>query len=490
MPPAPAGATLEEVIAQLTASTAVLPALVHVFDLRTQRSIYANRTLATALGHPADAPYDTLLHPQDHARLGAMFGRWAHAADGAILQTTYRARDAQGRWRRLLSQDRLLARTRAGAPALVVGTLTDITPLETRYQYAASTERLEALGRLAGGVAHDFNNYLTGILGCGQVLVEDPPADEVRRLSAEILRSAERAVELARLLLGFGRTRTDRAQEGTSDARPAVRDTATILRRLIPDGVQVDVRAPEETFAVELGPGQVGRITGYLLLDAVDAVGDEGTIRLELEGVELAAPQDGLRAGRWVRIVVEDDGGARELDIDVEPFELAEGAFGLAAVRALVDPRGGRVRAVSAEAGARVEVWLPRRETPEAPAAAVEGRTALVVDDEPSVQRLLAKVLRRAGYDVFAVGDGESALELGQLQEAPFDLAICDYELPDLMGLEVFDRLEGRIRLQVLTTGRQPDAKLDRELKRRGLRLLVKPFSPSDLLRFLDDAMG
>jgi len=335
--------------------------------------------------------------------------------------------------------------------------------LQERLQQA---ERLEAVGALAGGVAHEINNMMQVVLGTGDFLVRDArmPEECVADVR-EIIRAAERAAAVTRQLLAFSRRAVHRPR--AVDLGAAVRDAEPVIRRLVGEGRRLVVVA-DAAPQVWVDPGQLQQVVIALTLNARDAMasGDTLTITMaetDLPGGTVAADGAAVPAGRYAALLVRDTGAGMDAATQARIFEpffttkpVGQGTgLGLAAAHGLVTQNKGYITVASAPGhGTTFTVYLPvvpvadrverRVEPPRAGADAPHaGATVLVVDDEPSVRSIAARILTRAGFRVLQAPDGADALELVDLHGPP-QVVLTDVMMPVIGGAELARRLKER----------------------------------------------
>jgi signal transduction histidine kinase/ActR/RegA family two-component response regulator len=372
------------------------------------------------------------------------------------------------------------------------------------------SQKLEALGRLAGGVAHDFNNLLTVILACADELADELTLEEpFRREAAEIGEAGRRAAQLTRQLLSFGRRNATRPE--LLDLGEVVAGMEKMLRRLIGEDVDLLVARGEALQPVQADPAQLEQVLLNLVMNARDALaGRGGCIRVETANVDVE-PDDGhwpgVPAGARVRLAVQDDGCGMSADVRdrlFEPFFTTkpEGkgtGLGLATVYGAVKQAEGEIRVESAPGlGSRFEVIFPL-----AHAAVVEDRgacsgpqssrgheTILVVEDDDSVREVSASALRRAGYVVVEANDGEAALEL--VADLPrLDGLVADVVMPRLGGVPLASRLRARCGdvAVVFMSGYTGDSFAAEGPEAADATLLAKPFAAVELANAVRDAL-
>jgi PAS domain S-box-containing protein len=372
--------------------------------------------------------------------------------------------------------------------------------LEEQFRQA---QRLEAVGRLAGGVAHDFNNILTAISGYTELLLEDFRGNDPRRADLEEIRSAaQRAAALTRQLLAFSRKQV--LQPRVLALNEVVEGLEKMLRRLIGEDVTLELALGTALGAVRADPGQIEQVILNLAVNARDAMQDGGRLTIETANVELDAADAGEHAdaipGPYVMLAVSDTGTGMSAEIQshiFEPFfttkELGKGTgLGLATVHGIVTQSGGRVLVYSEPGqGTTFKILLPRVEpaaedATNAPAPRpVEGgrETVLVAEDDAAVREVVAKSLTNRGYTVLRAPDGQTALEMAHGLAGRVDLLLTDIVMPGITGRELAQTLAvEHPKLRVLfMSGYTDDAVVRRGVLEEGMPFLQKPFT-SDAL--------
>ena len=411
----------------------------------------------------------------------------------------------------------------SGRPVGLMGVLEDIT--ERRQAEAAlrlseaqlrQAQKMEAVGRLAGGVAHDFNNLLTAILGNAELALEDvaDPAAVSHDLR-EIREAGMRAAALTRQLLAFSRKQV--VEPKVLDLNTVVKEMTTMARRLL--GADVGVRLeldPKPTY-VRADPGQIEQVIINLVVNSRDAMPDGGQITIRTARVNGVAagppPPSPLPPGDYVALTVSDTGVGMTPEVQAhlfEPFfttkEPGKGTgLGLATIHGIVTQAGGQVAAVSAPGqGATFTVYLPqvlpaagqREEAKVEPAAAGGTETILVVEDDDSVRTLAERVLAGHGYAVLVARDAQAAIALEREHIGLIALLLTDVVMPGRSGRHLAEELRSsRPKTAVLyMSGHTEDPVLHHGVRDAGVPYLEKPFAPQTLLRkvreTLDGARG
>ena len=396
-----------------------------------------------------------------------------------------------------------------GRPAVLV-LANDVTERRRLEEQFRQTQRMEAVGQLAGGVAHDFNNLLTVITGYCELLLHSltDRVPELRRVQ-EIHRAAARAASLTRQLLAFSHKQV--LEPRVLNLDEVVQGMVPMLSRLL--GEQVTLNAPRALLLghVRADPGQIEQIVMNLAINARDAMPGGGALTIALADVELQAAvrgaDTGLRSGPHVMLAVSDTGCGMDAATRArifEPFfttkEVGKGTgLGLATVYGIVQQSDGAIQVESEPGrGATFRIYLPRVESAATgvPAAALvaaaPGReTVLVVEDERAVRLLEAEVLTAQGYRVLVAGDAQEALALEERCQEPIALLVTDVVMPGRSGRELAQEfLRRRPETRVLyVSGYANDAFVGRGLLEARTWFLQKPFTPEVLAHKMRDIL-
>lgn len=386
-----------------------------------------------------------------------------------------------------------------------VGLQRDVThELQLEEQYRQS-QKMEALGRLAGSVAHDFNNILTVITGYSELLLKrfPNPQDPAREEIEWIKEASERASTLTRQLLAFGRRQP--LQPQILNLNEVVTNLERMLRRLISEDIELKIRLDTKLQQVKADPGQIEQVLMNLIVNARDAMPQGGQLTIETANVNLdetcAERHFEVTPGAYVMLAVTDTGVGMDADTLAhvfEPFyttkELGKGTgLGLATIYGIIRQSDGHIWVYSEPGhGTTFKIYLPRaKETVETtvypgPTTSLEGiETVLLVEDEASVRLVARKFLENQGYSVLEAGQPEEALLKCQQREGPIDLLITDVILPKMGGRELAERLtQVRPELKVLYISGYTDDALDQHgILTPGVVFLEKPFSSESLAR-------
>jgi len=401
----------------------------------------------------------------------------------------------------------------AGVPVRGTGVSIDVTDKRSLEAQLRQSHKMEAVGLLAGGIAHDFNNLLTAIAGfTDMVLVTLEDGDARREDLQEVAKAAKRAAALTRQLLAVSRRQV--LQPTVLDVNGMVADLQKLLRRTIPENIDLQLELNPILDPVRADRGQLEQVVLNLAINAGDAMPQGGQLRLATDTVDVdeasAHRHVPMPAGRYVRLTVSDTGMGMTQQTQAhifEPFfttkQRGEGTgLGLATVYGIVKQSDGFIWVDSQIGrGTTFEIYLPAvHETVEAPPPVqvehpvhVNGgsQTILLAEDDDAVRRLARDVLTNQGYIVLEARDGEEALAMARRHPSPIDLLIADVVMPGLSGRDLAERLTvERPNVRVLYTSGYSENVMMRAGFEHGLMLLAKPFLPVDLLRKVKETFG
>lgn len=373
------------------------------------------------------------------------------------------------------------------------------------------SQKMEAIGQLAGGVAHDFNNLLTVISGCSDVLLTMVPAeDPKRRFLGDIRDAGERAVALTRQLLAFSRRQV--LEPKVLDLNDIVGNLEKMLRRLIGEDIRLTTVLAPGLRRVTVDPGQLEQVVINLAVNARDAMPQGGRLTVETRDAELDEAYCRLhpevRPGRYVLLSIADTGCGMPADVQThifEPFFTTKGpgkgtGLGLATVFGIVKQSDGFIEVKSAvDAGTCFSIYLPAGDA-ETPASAPDGQTGrvrhgretiLLVEDEATVRRIARVALETHGYVVLEARNGPEAIRIADTSGRPIHLLVSDVVMPEMNGRQLAEHLQGRhAGLKVLfISGYTDDAIVRRGVRTATTAFLQKPFSPLALARKVRDVL-
>jgi signal transduction histidine kinase/ActR/RegA family two-component response regulator len=372
------------------------------------------------------------------------------------------------------------------------------------------SQKMEAIGRLAGGVAHDFNNLLTVIKGHSGLLLERlQPTDSLYGSSEQIEKAANRAASLTRKLLAFCRMQV--LQPKVLDLNAIVADMGKMVARLIREDVTFDFRAGESLGRVKADPGQIEQVILNLTVNASDAMPSGGKLTIETRNVtadeECTQTRPLMQAGHYVLLAVTDTGFGMDANTKsriFEPFFTTKGqgkgtGLGLATVYGVVKQSGGWIWVNSEPGkGTRFEIYLPRVDQVEEPAvpkkiavvATRRSKTVLIAEDEEEVRELASQFLKSVGYRVLTAKDGTEALAIAERSGEPIHVLLTDIVMPNMRGPELAKRvgpLHPEIRVVYMSGYLEYDSGVGQFLE--GGFFLQKPFSRDTLVSKVDEAL-
>lgn len=482
---------------------------------------FANRRVFDLLGvqpeELKDRPFTQYIHPEDRQIL---FERRADMLQGKFLPSDYcfRVLDRAGRPRWV--EINAVVIDWEGRPA-TLNFLEDITERKQAQdeqdalrEQLAQSQKVEAIGRLAGGVAHDFNNMLSIILGYGDMLLGKIGADDpLRDFVLQIVEAAKRSAALTRQLLAFSRKQTLKPE--ALDLNDTLSNLEKMLRRLIGEDIELKVVPGEPLAPVMADPGQIEQVILNLAINARDAMPGGGKLIMETSNVDADEDcvklHEDLTPGSYVLLSVSDTGCGMDDDVKnkiFEPFfttkDKGKGTgLGLATVYGIVKQSGGNISVVSAPGkGASFKIYLPRTETAPAEAKAVpaagekwvgenSGGNILIVEDEEALRNLMRNILSRQGFTVTLAADGIDALRFIEEKSLAPDLLITDVVMPGISGFALVEKFRTAFPdIRVLYMSGYTDQEVYKMSEQdRGAPFMHKPFSIVELTAKVKEAM-
>ena len=386
----------------------------------------------------------------------------------------------------------------------VGGVVLETTQFRQLEEQLLRSQKMEAVGRLAGGVAHDFNNMLTAIMSYSELILSDmPPDSQMRTDMVEIVKAAEKATALTRKLLAFSRQQVLRPT--MVDMNETIESSRKVIKRLLGSEVELSLNLGRNLWTVSADPTEVDRVLMNLVLNSRDAMPEGG--RLIIETTNFHVDEDYARThaetkvGDYVMVAITDTGAGMSKetrDKIFEPFfttkEKGKGTgLGLASVYGIVKQSGGFMWVYSELGqGTTFKIYLPRavapqRATPTTPHKnrPVGSETILLVEDDEEVRQVASRILRRNGYRVIEAGNGADALKVADNEDEAVDLIVTDIVMPEMGGTELAKRIrEKQPDARILfTSGYTEDAVVRQSLLHEGESFIEKPFTPATLAK-------
>ncbi len=474
-------------------------------DVRQGRILYVSPAFEAITGRSEQALYDAgakasaWVHPDDRAVVVAEIDRHLASPGGYDLTFRILRPDGEVRWVRARGTAIAGADGRVERDVVVLSDITEHRALQEQLQHA---HKMEAIGTLASGVAHDFNNVLQGIIGCTTLAMrEGIPVEQMRGYIAAATKVAHRGGQLAAQLLAFSRKEVANARALSIDE--VLHGGKNMLERLVTEKIRIELETSAPRCPVLADAVQVEQIVMNLASNARDAMPEGGTLTLGTEEVELLpseASARGLEAGRYLRLRVSDSGTGMDERTRARIFEpffttkaVGKGTgLGLASVFAIVRDLGGHIEVESRPgSGTRFDLLFPcappegivADPPEEGTATALGRRTVLVVEDELLIRMALVRFLKELGLSVHEAASPLDALELVRTYPGPLDLLITDIVMPDMLGTKLAELLRERHpTLRILFISANPQGVVGEEAPALPEPLLQKPFGEAELV--------
>ncbi|OQX60555.1 hypothetical protein B5M50_00880 [candidate division KSB1 bacterium 4484_219] len=480
--------------------------LVGVYILQNDRMVYVNPVMLQLVGYTLEEinkmDYTEFIHPDDWEVANQLKQHLLEAAENsASKEIRVITKDGDIRWIQVM----LVPITYRGEPA-IMGTGIDVTERRQLEKQLLQAQKMEAIGVLAGGVAHDFNNILTGIQGYAQLAMaelqeDDPIAHDLE----EIQRAAARAANLTRQLLLFSRRQPMKFV--SLNLNNTIQDMLKMLTRLIGEDISIQTKLSPDLWNTRADAGNIEQVIMNLAVNARDAMPDGGKITIETKNVqvdtEYCQRYTYARPGKFICFSIEDNGIGMEPNVMERIFEpffstKAQGkgtGLGLSVVYGIVKSHDGWINVDSKPGqGSIFSIYLPatfmesiEHEEKEIPQEALRGKgeRILLVEDDEAVQEFTARTLRRNNYIVFACRNAQEAVEIFHKEKGELALIIIDVVLPDEKGTKLVEQLIAENScLQVLFISGYTDEKSNwQKIRGRGYSFLEKPYSVVELLR-------
>jgi two-component system cell cycle sensor histidine kinase/response regulator CckA len=487
------------------------PIPMSIVALDDGRYLYVNQRFLESSGYRSEeligrrrADVDVWVDPQEAARFTELT-----KANRRVRNFEARVKTPDGRLGYHLLSTEVIELNGQRCLLVAADDVTERKRLEEQLQQA---QKLESIGRLAGGVAHDFNNLLTVINGYSDLVLHRlQPGDPNWSRVDQIRKAGDRAAELTRQLLAFSRKQVIAPQ--TLDVNFLIRETEPMLRRLLPETIEISLQLVAEPLHVTADPGQLNQVLINLAVNARDAMPEGGTLMVESDTVELdeefAGPHPGLVPGPYVRLAISDSGVGMSADVRnhvFEPFFTTKGkgagtGLGLATVYGIVRQSGGWIWVYSEPGhGTVFKIYLPRvaagiagHAAQASPARSYRGReTVLVVEDQEDVRNLAREVLESYGYLVLVAAHGADALLLAENYRGPIHLMLTDVVMPGMTGKELAVRMKSqRPATKVLyMSGYTENVIATQGVIDSGIAFIPKPLAPEALAAKVRETLG
>jgi two-component system cell cycle sensor histidine kinase/response regulator CckA len=445
------------------------------------------------------------VHQEDRAVVREAFER--ALTDSSMLDSEFRIVHPNGKVRWLADQGRVV-RGPDGRPSYMTGVCLDVTDRRTMEERLRQAQRMDSVGQLAGGIAHEANNMMSVVLGCADYVLQRADLSEpVRQDVDQIWRAAKRTAGITQQLLAFSRRQMLHPQ--VLDLNRTVRDLEPILTRALGENRVVRMHLSPTLGQIRADPGQLEQVLVNLTLNARDAMGEGGRLTIETMNVVLdeayaaSKPVTTLEAGEYAALVIADTGQGMDratLARIFEPFfttkPVGQGTgLGLSTVYGIVKQSGGFIWAYSEPGlGSTFKLYFPLVTSRPEVAASMTTRqlpqgssheVVLIAEDEPMVRNIMARTLRECGYSVLEAGSGQEALDLLERETRPVRLIVADVVMSDMGGREMASRVAQRWpQLPVLfTSGYTGLDVVRRGLLEEGREFLQKPLAPETLAR-------
>ena len=487
-----------------------IPDLIYFKD-RESRFVRINEAFARRFGlsdpFAAMGKTDFDLFGEQHARAAYDDEQRILATGEPIIDKEEREdwKDGRVMW---VSSTKMPLRDKTGKVVGIMGISRDITERKRLEEHLIQSQKMETVGKLAGGIAHEFNSILTAIIGQAELLREDLPAGSpLTENATAISQSADRAAILTRQLLAYGRKQFLRPEP--LNLNQVITGMSGVLNHLM-GGETVTVNIVPDTGLklVRADAGQIEQVVMNLAMNARDAMPHGGRLTLETANVTIGPDDMGshpeLKPGGYAMLAVSDTGRGMSESIKAHAFEpffttkdVGQGTgLGLSTCYGIVKQSGGHINVYSEPGrGTTFKIYLPQAEpsspkTPTGHPGAMElprgTETILLVEDDPALREMAATLLRRLGYTVLAAANGVEALSLIQQRDTGHvDLLFTDVVMPHMSGRELADRVRALFpRTQILfTSAYTENAIVHQGVLDKGVALLQKPFTPSALAR-------
>lgn len=479
-------------------------------DLATDEMRFSDEFRAI-LGDPDAAPHEAFfstLHPEEKEEILAQFAAAIDENKPYHLERRVMRPDGEVRW---VEERAEVLRSPEGAPLKMLGTALDITENRKLEEQLRRAQKLEAVGHLAGGIAHEFNNLLQIISGYSELaLTKTPESDDRHKNLKEILDTAERGANLVKQILGFSRQQSH--QPSQFDVNTLISSTVEGLRGALGEQIETGLELEPALKVVHADKGAIQQVLMNLWINARDAIERTGSLTIETRNTRLDGPfcqeHPWARPGEYVRISTVDSGvgmSSETLERVFEPFFTTKGpqegsGLGLSMVYGIIERHNGLIDVTSQPGeGTRVDVYLPvameqvqdAEESKSQPMVRGSG-TILVAEDEKNIRYVTTKALQEAGYTVLSASDGEEAVRVFDAQCKSIDLVLLDFAMPRLGGQQVYHHIKAKQPdMPVMFHTGHESGEIDKDfIAATNVKTLQKPYSLNILLQTVADMMA
>lgn len=471
-----------------------------------EKIFYASHAYEAVWGRPVTGLYahpeqwlEAIL-PSDRERVQAVFGDLKDKESNVSVEYQITRPDGARRW---IHDRGFQVRDSAGKVVRFTGIATDVTEHKQLEAQLFQSQKMETVGKLAGGVAHEFNSILTAIIGQSELLASDlPSGSPLAKNAGEITHAANRAATLTRQLLAYGRKQLLRPTH--LNLNEVIGGMEGMFRHLMGSDVDVRIICAPDLQLVKVDAGQIEQVIINIAINARDAMPQGGKLTLETSNVVFSDTSVGklseIKPGDYVMLAVTDTGVGMDPDVKARAFEpffstkdVGKGTgLGLATCYGIIKQSGGHISVYSEPGrGTTFKIYLPQVPNenmpllPPVPPDLPRGKeTVLLVEDDPALREMATELLRRLGYEVTAAANGGHALNLvEQRGKKPLNLLFTDVVMPELDGKDLSDRIralhpEARI---LFTTAYTENAIIHQKALDSGVAILQKPFTPSTM---------
>lgn len=483
-------------------------------DAATQRIDFVSEYIEKMLGYSVDEWLNTpnfwlsIVHPEDKEQ-AAQAAAAVFASDrSSAIEFRWVAKDGRVLW---VESNSALITDKDDKPIGLRGVTTDISERKTLEEQLRQSQKMEAIGQLAGGVAHDFNNLLTVISGFAELAVDQLKSDDPARYClGEISKASNRAASLTRQLLAFSRRQV--LQPKVLDLNSVVAEMEEMLQRIIGEDISLHAALDPDLGKTKADPGQIEQVVMNLVVNARDALPDGGNVTIETTNAYVddnrASQEVTLDSGEYIIVSVSDTGTGMDEETRkriFEPFfttkEIGKGTgLGLSTVYGIVQQSGGAIEVFSKVGrGTTFKIYLPRcADDTERNEAAREteqqltgSETILLTEDEEMIRNLVREALEMNGYKVLEAKNGRAALAVCEQYDGPIHLLVTDVIMPEMNGYELATRISKlRPELKLLYMSGYTDDSIARQrILDPDVFFLQKPFTPRTMVRKVREAL-